>query len=152
MEDWRVSVVVDWAKEFRSTVKEIRPEALAGAFHCAWKDENLSGVRRRCLGLDYQALSPFVAVFSPMVYHGRSGKPPEYVRDFVEYFGDRVDIQADPGRFPKVWPIVQAHDEPRVTPEEFEKVLEYGLSGKSTGVMIFTIPSVAGDAGKMDAM
>ena len=152
MEDWRVSVVVDWAREFRSIVKELRPNALVGAFHYAWKDEDLSGVRRRCLGLDFQALTPHVDVFSPMVYHGRSGKPPEYVREFVEYFGERVDVKTTPDEYPKLWPIVQAHDEPRISPEEFEKVLEYGLSAKSTGVMMFTISSVAKDSGKMEAM
>jgi hypothetical protein len=46
----------------------------------------------------------------------------------------------------------EAHDEPRITPEEFEKVLRYGLMGKSTGVMMFTIGSVAADEGKMAVM
>ena len=151
-EDWRVSVVVDWAREFRSIVKEIRPDALVGVYHCAWKDEDLSGVRRRCLGLDFEALKPYVDVFSPMVYHGRSGKPPEYVKEFVGYFGEKFDMQTRPGVYPQVWPIVQAHDEPRITPEEFEKVLQYGLGGRSTGVMMFTLGSVASDEGKMAAM
>ena len=151
-EDWRVSVLVDWAMEIRSIVKEARPNALVGNFQCAWKDEDLGGVRRRCLGLDFNALAPYVDVFSPMVYHGRSGKPPEYVKDYVEYFSERYNVQTDPEAYPKLWPIVQAHDEPRITPEEFEAVLRYGLMGKSTGVMMFTIGSVAGDAGKMGAM
>ncbi len=151
-EDWRVSVVVDWAKEFRSIVKEIRPNALVGAFHAAWKDEDLGGVRRRALGLDFDALSPYVDVFSPMVYHGRSGKPPEYVKEFVDWMGAKPYIQTAPDKFPKIWPIVQAHDEPRIEPDEFEKVLQYGLSGKSTGVMMFTIRSVAQDTGKIEAM
>ncbi len=151
-EDWRVSVVVDWVREFRSIVKEVRPDALVGAYHCAWKDEDLGGVRRRCLGLDFSALKPYVDVFSPMVYHGRSGKPPDYVREFIEYFGDRFDMQTRPGRYPQVWPIVQAHDEPRIEPDEFEQVLRYGLGGRSTGVMMFTLGSVAKDDGKMAAM
>ena len=151
-EDWRVSVIVDWAVEFRGIVKDIRPNALVGAFHCAWRDEDLGGVRRRCLGLDFDALSPHVDVFSPMVYHGRSGKKPEYVREFVDDFSRRPWLQTAPGRYPTFWPIVQAHDEPRITPEEFEKVLRYGLGGKSTGVMMFTIRSVAQDDGKMEAM
>lgn len=151
-EDWRVSVVVDWAREFREIVKEVRPDALVGAYHCAWKDEDLGGVRRRCLGLDFEALKPYVDVFSPMVYHGRSGKPPEYVKEFVAYFGEKFDMQTQPGRYPQVWPIVQAHDEPRITPEEFEQVLRYGLGGRSTGVMMFTLRSVADDDGKMEAM
>ena len=47
---------------------------------------------------------------------------------------------------------MQAHDDPYVSPEEFEQVLRYGLSGKSTGVMMFTIGSLAADPGKMAAM
>lgn len=151
-EDWRVSVIVDWAREFRGVVQAARPEALVGCFHCAWKDEDLGGVRRRCLGLDIHALTPYIDVFSPMPYHGRSGKTPEYVREYVAYCGERYPVQTAPGQYPRLWPIVQAHDDPRVSPEEFEQVLRYGLSGKSTGVMMFTLASVAADPGKMAAM
>ena len=76
--------------------------------------------------------------------HGRSGKPPEYVREYVEYFSEHFDIRTKPGDYPRLWPIVQAHDEPRISPEELARVLEYGLGAKSTGVMMFTIGSVAG--------
>jgi len=151
-EEWRVSVLVEWAKEVRKIVKEIRPQALVGNYQCAWKDEDLGGVRRRCLGLDFSALAPYVDVFSPMVYHGRSGKTPEYVKDYIEYFSKRYDVRTAPDEYPKLWPIVQAYDEPRITPGEFEKVLRYGLAGKSAGVMMFTIGSVAEDDGKMAAM
>jgi hypothetical protein len=152
-EDWRVSVLVDWAREIHDTVKELRPNALVGNFQVAWKDEDLGGVRRRCLGLDFRALRPYVDVFSPMIYHGRSGKPPEYVREYVEYFSEHFDIRTKPGDYPRLWPIVQAHDEPRISPEELARVLEYGLGAKSTGVMMFTIGSVAGrDDGKMAAV
>ena len=151
-EDWRVSVIVDWTKEIRSIVKELRPNALVGVFHAAWKDEDLGGVRRRCLGLDFDAMAPYVDVFSPMIYHGRSGKSPAYVKEFIDYMGAKLWVQTAPNAYPRIWPIVQAHDEPRISPEEFEQVLRYGLSGKSTGVMMFTIRSVAQDAGKMEAM
>ena len=93
-------------------------------------------------------LSPYVDIFSPMVYHGRSGKRPEYVEKFVSYFGDRY-VHDDR---PDVWPIVKAYDEPRVTPDEFEQVLRYGMSVRSTGVTMFTIKSVAEDPGKVAAM
>ena len=42
-EDWRVSVLVDWAREFREIVKEIRPNALLGNYQAAWKDEDFWG-------------------------------------------------------------------------------------------------------------
>lgn len=151
-EDWRVSVIVDWAREVRAIVKEIRPNALVGIYHTAWKDEDLGGVRRRCLGLDFDALAPYVDVFSPMIYHGRSGKTPEYVKEFVDYLGGKPWVKSEDGAYPQIWPIVQAHDEPRVSPEEFEQVLNFGVSGKSRGVMMFTIGSVAKDPGKMEVM
>jgi hypothetical protein len=151
-EEWRVSVVLDWAREIRSIVKSLRPNALVGNYQCAWKDEDLGGVRRRCLGLDFEALAEYVDVFSPMIYHGRGGKKPEYVRDYVQWFGDHLPIRTGADEYPQLWPIVQAHDEPRITPEEFEAVLRYGLSGKSSGVMMFTLGSVAADEGKMAAL
>ena len=151
-EDWRVSVLVDWAREIRQITKSIRPNALVGNFQAAWKDEDLAGVRRRALGLDFAALAEHVDVFSPMLYHGRSGKQPDYVKEYVEYFGQRLTIQTEPGKYPRLWPIVQAHDDPRVSPEEFETVLRHAMTGKSSGVMMFTIGSVAQDAGKMAVM
>ena len=151
-EDWRVSVLVDWARETHTIVKEMRPQALLGNYQAAWKDEDFWGARRRCLGLDFEALLPYVDVFSPMPYHGRSGMPLEYIKDYVEYFGERLPIRTEPGQYPRLWPIVQAYDEPRVEPEEMATALEYGLAGKSTGVMMFTSTSVAEDPGKLAAM
>lgn len=151
-EDWRVHVIVDWAREIRAITKEIRPHALVGIYHTAWKDEDLSGVRRRALGLDFEALAPHIDIFSPMIYHGRSGKSPAYVQEFVEYFSAKPYIKSAPGEYPQIWPIVQSYDDPRVTPEVFEQVLTGGLSGKSTGVMMYTIDSVAKDAAKMEVM
>jgi hypothetical protein len=133
-------------------VKELRPKALVGNYQAAWKDDDLWGARRRCLGLDYNAMAPYVDVFSPMIYHGRAGKSPDYVREYVEYFSERHPVSQAPETFPKMIPIVQAHDQPRIEPEEFEAVLRYGLEAKSAGVMMFAIGSVAADDGKMDVM
>ena len=72
-----------------------------------------------------------------MIYHGRSGETPEYVRDYVEYFSEAFEVHTEPGRYPRLWPIVQAHDESHISPDEFALVLEYGLAGRSSGVMMF---------------
>ena len=151
-EDWRVSVVVDWAREFHAIVKEIRPAALVGNYQAAWQDEDFWGARRRCLGLDFDALAPYVDVFSPMPYHGRSGMPLEYVRDYAEYFSTRHDVYTEPDKYPRLWPIVQAFDAPRVEPAELATVLEYGLAGKSSGVIAFTIDSVIADLGQIEVV
>ncbi len=94
-EDWRVSVLADWAREIHQIVKAHNPQALVGNYQVAWKDDDLASVRRRCLGLDFNELTPFVDAFSPMLYHGRSGKTPAYVKEYVDYFGERFDLQRD---------------------------------------------------------
>ena len=149
--NWRCSIIAGWVRDFKKIVKEERPAALLGVYHCPWYDDDFEGARRRLLGLDYDTLREIVDVFSPMVYHGRMGKSPDWVKENIEWFSGRLKIQ--PGGFPKVWPIVQAHNDPHIiSAEEFEKVLQYGGSGGSTGVMMFTSNSVAEDPGKIKTM
>jgi hypothetical protein len=120
-------------------------------YHCPWDDDDFNGARRRILGLDYDSLKKIVDVFSPMVYHGRMGKRPEWVKENIEWFSSRLNVTA--GTSPKVWPIVQAYNDPNViTPAEFEKILNYGTAGQATGVMMFTSNAVAENDEKIATM
>ena len=148
---WRCEVIYDWTKEFRSVIKNHNPEMLLGLYHCPWDDEEFNAARIYNLGLDYDLLKNTIDVFSPMVYHGRMGRPPEWVKENIEWFCKRVDIQE--GKFPKVWPIVQAHDDPEIiTAMDFEKVLNGGLSGAASGVMMFTTNAIAESDSKTKVM
>jgi hypothetical protein len=149
--DWRCKVIYDWTYEMKQIIKEVRPAALLGLYHCPWNDEEYNGARRRILGLDYDLLVETVDVFSPMVYHGRMERSPDWVGENISWFSDRLNIKAD-GK-PKIWPIVQAYNDPHViSNDEFEKVLRGGLSGMSSGVMMFTTYAVAEDKGKTEVM
>ena len=149
--DWRCKVIFDWTKEMKSIIEEIRPEALLGLYHCPWDDQEFDGARRRILGLDFDLLKETIDVFSPMVYHARMGKKPDWVYENINWLGNRLDIRN--GSYPKIWPIVQAHNDPSmISSEEFEMVLRHGLSGKSSGVMMFTSYAVAEDEGKTAVM
>lgn len=140
--DWRCHVIRDWAIAFRTIIQEEKPGTLLGIYHCPWNDEEFDGARRRILGLDYDLLRDVVDVFSPMVYHAAMGRGPEWVEENIVWFCDRVNIK--PGTTPKVWPIVQAYNNPgKVSAEEFEKVMRGGLAGASSGLMMFTTRSVA---------
>ena len=80
----------------------------------------------------YDLLKDLTDVFSPMVYHGRMGRDAVWVKDNMEWFCKRMDIK--PGTFPKVWPIVQAYDDPRpISPEELGEVLGYGSACGAAG-------------------
>jgi hypothetical protein len=149
--NWRCSVIAGWVRDFRKVINEEEPETLLGLYHCPWDDDDFNGARRRILGLDYDTLKSIVDVFSPMVYHGRMGKSPEWVKENIEWFCKRID--SGPGSFPKVWPIVQAYNDPKIiSPAEFEKVLRYGAGSQSTGVMMFTSNAVAEDEEKVNVM
>jgi hypothetical protein len=138
-------------RDFKRVIREKKPGALLGIFHCPWDDDDHGGARRRILGLDYDSLRNIADVFSPMVYHGRMGKDPIWVKENIKWFNERLNIK--PGQSPKVWPIVQAYNDPKIiSAEEFKNVLQYGTSGASTGVMMFTSQAVAEDASKVNAM
>jgi hypothetical protein len=149
--DWRCSVITGWVRDIRKVLKQTNPDALAGLYHCPWDDDDFNGARRRILGLDYAMLKKHVDVFSPMVYHARMGRNPEWVKDNIEWFCQNLQIKAD--TFPKVWPIVQCYNEPYViSSSEFEKVLRYGMSSQATGIMMFTSVAVAEEQEKIEAM
>ncbi|MCW5979885.1 MAG: hypothetical protein KIT09_17525 [Bryobacteraceae bacterium] len=145
--DWRVDVLGAWAREFRDVMRRKKPGALLGVYHCPWTDEEYDGARRRTLGLDLEALAGVVDVFSPMVYHGRMGRPPEWVGEYVEWISSRLSAPV------KIWPIVQAHGEPTpISAGEFERVMRLGTSGRASGIMMFTFGSVAGDPAKLASL
>lgn len=149
--DWRCKVIYDWTYEMKRILKEIRPKALLGLYHCPWEDNEFNGARRYILGLDYDLLKETVDVFSPMVYHKRMGRDPNWVKKNIEWFSNQLNIEKS--SFPKVWPIVQAHNSPGIISNiEFETVLKGGLSGKSTGVMMFTTSAIAEDESKIEVM
>ncbi|MGZ8525928.1 MAG: hypothetical protein ACXWV1_15960, partial [Chitinophagaceae bacterium] len=125
--------------------------ALLGVYHCPWNDTDFNGARRRNLGLDYDLLRDVVDVFSPMVYHERMGKNPEWVKENIEWFCKRLNIKE--GMYPKVWPIVQAYNDPGIiSAMEFENVLRFGSAAGASGIMMFTSYSVAEDVEKTETM
>ncbi|NND34974.1 MAG: hypothetical protein HKN76_20475, partial [Saprospiraceae bacterium] len=149
--DWRCEVIYDWTVEIKRIIKQERPEALLGLYHCPWNDDEFNGARRRILGLDYNLLNESIDVFSPMVYHRRMGRNADWVKANIEWFSKRLQVSKD--GYPKIWPIVQAHNDPGIIgAEEFETVLLGALAGESSGVMMFTSHAVAEDSGKTAVM
>jgi hypothetical protein len=148
---WRCTVIAGWVKEFRKVLQEEKPGALLGIYHCPWDDKDFNGARRYNLGIDYRLLRDQADVFSPMVYHGRMGRSAEWVRENIAWFCKELGVQT--GQFPKVWPIVQAYNDPnRISAEEFETVLRHGAGNGASGVMMFTSGAVAEDPAKVKVM
>jgi hypothetical protein len=149
--EWRCEVIADWALQIRQIMNDVKPGILLGLYHCPWNDDEFDSARRRILGLDYDLLREHIDIFSPMVYHARMGRDPEWVEDNITWFCNRLKIEQ--GVYPKVWPIVQAYNNPyTINASEFETVLKGGMADKSNGVMMFTTNAVAEDEGKLEVM
>ncbi|HPE74438.1 MAG TPA: hypothetical protein PLC80_00025 [Draconibacterium sp.] len=149
--DWRCGVILDWSVRIRKVIDELKPGTLLGLYHCPWTDEEFDGARRRILGLDYDLLRDVFDVFSPMVYHARMGREPAWVEENIRWFCERLNIEN--GASPKVWPIVQAYNNPyTISSGEFETVLKGGLVEKSSGVMMFTTNAIAEDEEKIEVV
>lgn len=149
--NWRCQVIAGWAADMREIVEEVKPGILLGIYHCPWTDDEFNGARRRILGIDYDLLAEHVDVFSPMVYHARMGRKPQWVAENISWFSNRIQKVEEDSI--KIWPIVQAYDNPyEISSAGFEAVLNGGLSGNATGVMMFTTRAVADSEEKLKVM
>ncbi len=149
--DWRCRIIAGWATDLKRILLEEKPGALFGMYHCPWTDEEFKGARRRILGIDFDMLKGTIDVFSPMVYHARMGRSPQWVKENLEWFCKMLGIA--PGSRVKVWPIVQAYNDPvSISSMEFGTVLSHGMSAGATGVMMFTSYAVAEDRDKTETM
>jgi hypothetical protein len=149
---WRTTVLADFARQCREVIWQHASHLLLGNFQCAWRDDEYGGARRRVLGLDLETLSRIFDVMSPMLYHGRSGHSARWVEQNVRWLCSELRLKGAPTEKLKIWPIVQAWNDPQgrqVSAEEFEKVLRGGLAAGSTGVMMFTLGAVAEDEAKL---
>ncbi|WP_194778127.1 glycoside hydrolase family 10 protein [Pararhodonellum marinum] len=148
---WRSQVLTDWVKELKQVVKTTKPDALLGIFYCAWYPDEFGGALTKNLGIDLKALSEEVDVFSPMLFHLMMGREITWVDEYTKWLGPY--IQNESGTGPRIWPIVQAHDQPgMVTAEAFRQVLMRGSQKPATGIMMFSEEALITTPHKLEIM
>jgi hypothetical protein len=149
--DWRCSVVNNWVKEMKLIVEQAQPKAKLGIYFCPWYSDEYDSAMTRVMGLDLKALSQIADVFSPMLYHGKMGRSPEWVKEYIQWL-DRSIFDGNKNH-PLIWPIVQAQNDPEVMSlGEFRNIMEYGMKPPSDGVMMFTINSLISEPAKLEIM
>jgi hypothetical protein len=79
-----------------------------------------------------------------MTYHRMCGEPVPWIADVTEW------VAQETGK--PVWPVIQAHGEPRcpwnpyqLSTAEFQQALLTARSGESSGAIVFTLESVFAD-------
>lgn len=149
--DWRNSILNGWVTDMGAIVREYKPEALLGAFYCAWYPADHDSALYRIMGIDVSALAGLTDVLSPMLFHKMKDRPPSWVGEYTTWL-DELTGAGEKGK-PLVWPIVQAHNNPGiVTPEEFKKVMTEGSQFPSTGIMMFSDQALLQDPEKIRVM
>ena len=153
--NFRCGVFTDWVREYREVLKDERPRALLGTFHCPWSVDDYDGAIRHKLAIDLAAQAPYLDVFSIMPYHARFGhaKDPAWIARQIQHLGDLLKIQGKPNEAKRIWPIVQASDwGERVPAEQVEAVLAYGSRQPATGIMVFHWNGMSKEWGKVEAL
>ncbi len=128
---FKIESIRSWVEQANALIKEKRPNALTGLFGVPWREEDFHNAIHRIVGQDFQGLSSWVDVFSPMVYHRLLGRDVDWIATVTKSVKQQTNKQ--------VWPIVQAMSQPdSLSAEEFREALWTGASTSKTGVILFT--------------
>lgn len=131
--EFKCDKIVELAERVNKFVKSQKSDILIGLFHVPWTNEDFDGAMREIVGQDLARLSPYIDIFSPMVYHAMCGKSPQWIGEIVKYTYHKTSKP--------VLPIIQSMDIPReISPTEFFESLDSGISATgSAGIIVFNI-------------
>lgn len=146
--EWRNGILNTWVDDIGKILRKEQPDALLGAFYCAWFPEDHGGALYKSLGIDVPLLAKRVDVLAPMLFHQMYGRSVNWLGEYIEWLGKAIDSSEA-----LVWPIVQAHDKPGiVSPEEFGKALHEGSRAPASGIMMFSEQSLLENPAKVKVM
>lgn len=147
---WRSETLTEWLAYMKSIVREERPRAMLGIYYCPWYPADYDSALYKTLGIDMVALAGVADVLSPMLYHRMMERSTDWVSEYVQWLSDSIVAGK---RRPLIWPIVQAHNKPDiVTVEEFRSVMWNGSRAPATGIMMFTVNTLADEPAKLEVM
>jgi hypothetical protein len=82
--------IAGFGKRYASLIREHRPGCVVGAYMCPWTPDEYDGALRRIFAQDYALLAPAIDVFTPLIYVEKSGRTPDWGRQFLQRAPDFV--------------------------------------------------------------
>jgi hypothetical protein len=76
--------VAGYAAHYAAIIRGQLPECAIGAYMCPWTPEEYGGALTRIFAQDYALLAPAIDVYTPLIYAHKSGRPPQWGRQFLE--------------------------------------------------------------------
>lgn len=129
--------IAGFAAHYAGLIRAALPGCIVGAYMCPWTPREFDGALTRIFAQDYALLAPAIDVFTPLIYAQKSGRPPEWGRQF---------LTAAPGFIPadrKVQLILDVLDYP-------DSLLAVAESApRSWGIQLFGGASLFRDPGQV---
>jgi hypothetical protein len=102
------------------------------------------------LGIELNDFVREADVLAPMLFHHMKDRPVNWIGEYTTWL-DSVSNSIRLENKPKIWPIVQAHNNPgEINPEEFREAMLQGSSFPSSGIMMFSDGALLQDPRKIE--
>jgi hypothetical protein len=82
--------IAGFAVRYAGLIREHLPECVVGAYMCPWTPHEFDGALTRIFAQDYSLLAPAIDVFTPLIYVQKSGRSPNWGREFLDRAPDFV--------------------------------------------------------------
>ncbi|NVM03704.1 MAG: hypothetical protein HWN67_15340 [Candidatus Helarchaeota archaeon] len=128
--EWKCEQITDFCADVKRLIDKKYPGKILGVFGVPWRISDFNGAIKKIICQDYEKLTQYVDVFSPMSYHLMCNRN-------IDWIGDVTMEIASLTQKP-VWVTIQAVSQPvKMSNEEFEKAIKEGLSDVSSGLIIY---------------
>jgi hypothetical protein len=76
--------IAGYAAHYAEIIRAQLPNCVIGAYMCPWTPGEYDGALSRIFAQDYGLLAPSIDVFTPLIYVEKSGRSPDWGRQFLE--------------------------------------------------------------------
>lgn len=77
--------IAGFAAHYAGLIRSHLPDCIIGAYMCPWTPDEFDGALTRIFAQDYKLLAPAIDVFTPLIYGRKSGRTPNWGREFLEH-------------------------------------------------------------------
>jgi hypothetical protein len=133
---YKCGKIARFALHYSTLVKDVLPDCIVGAYMCPWTPGQFDGALTRIFAQDYKLLADAIDVFTPLIYCKKSGRGPEWGREWLDLSPEFVPTDR------KVQLILDAADYP-------DNLIETATPGvPSWGIQMFAGASLFQDREK----
>jgi hypothetical protein len=86
----KCSRIAAFSDHYAGLIRAHLPDCIVGAYMCPWHPGEFDGALRRIFAQDYELMASSIDIFTPLIYARKSGRPPEWGREFLDRMVDFI--------------------------------------------------------------